>query len=58
MDVVGEVGVDGGGGEGEAWGPLGDELVDVSEAGVAAEVEVRDELLCGDGWALAQGCWG
>ncbi len=38
MDVVGEVGADGVGGEGEFGGPLVDELLGVGHAGVAAGV--------------------
>ena len=45
MDVVGEVGADGCGWDGDARCPLGDEVVDVCEAGVAAGVEVGGELL-------------
>ncbi len=45
MNVAGEVGADGFGGEVEAGSPLGDELLGVSEAGVAAGGEIGDELL-------------
>ena len=39
-----EIGADGVGGESEAGSPLVDELLGVGEAGVAAGVEVGDEL--------------
>ncbi len=53
MDVVGEIGADGVGGDGEARGPLGDELVDVGEACVAA----GGKVLCyahGEGWVVKE----
>ncbi len=48
VDVLGEVGADGFGGEGEAGGPFVDEVFGVGEAGVAAGGEVGDELLGGE----------
>ena len=49
VDVVGEVVADGRGWDGDAGGPLGDELIDVGEAVGAGVVEVFGEL----GW---EGC--
>lgn len=42
VDVLGEVGADGGGGDGEASGPFVDEGVDVGEAVIAGLGEVVD----------------
>ena len=59
MDVVGEVVVDGGGREGDAGGPLADEIVDVGEAVVAGLDEVSGELLrCDVGDAEGFGAYG
>jgi hypothetical protein len=44
VDVAREVVVDGDGWDGDARGPLFDELLDVGEAVVAGELEVCDEL--------------
>lgn len=52
MDVVGEVMPDGGGGDGDARGPLFDELVDVKQAMIARGFEVFGELSGSDArWA-------
>jgi hypothetical protein len=40
VDVAGEVRADGGGWKGDAWGPFGDDGVDVGEAAVAGVLEV------------------
>ena len=48
VDVLGEVVADGGGWDGDAWGPLFDELIDVGEAVVAGELKVGGELGWGD----------
>ncbi len=45
VDVAREVGADGIGADGEAWVPLGDELLGVGAAGVAAGGQVCDELV-------------
>ena len=45
VDVFGEVMADGGGGDGDFGGPLGDEVGDVGEAVAAGVVEVEEELL-------------
>lgn len=52
MDVVGEIGVDGLGREGDARRPFADEGVDVGEAVVAAGGEVGDELFGGEAGEL------
>ena len=44
VDVVGEVVADGGGGDGDAGGPLFDEIFDVEKTVVARGFEVLDEL--------------
>ncbi len=49
MDVLGEVLADGGGREGDAGGPLADEVLDVGEAVIAGLVEVGGELGGGGG---------
>lgn len=48
VDVAGEVVVDGGGGDGDAGGPLADEIVDMGEAVVAGGLEVGGDLGGGD----------
>ncbi len=48
VDVVGEVVADGRGWDGDAWGPLMDEVFDVGEAVVAGVGEVFGELGGGD----------
>ncbi len=48
VDVLGEVVADGGGWDGDARGPLLDEVVDVGEAVVAGDGEVVGELGGGD----------
>ncbi len=45
---MGEVGADGCGWDGDAWGPFGDELLDVGEPCVATGVEVEDNLFRAD----------
>ena len=45
VDVAGEVGADGFRADGDAGCPVGDELVDVCKAGVAAGGEIGDELV-------------
>ena len=49
VDVVGEVVADGFGRDGDAGGPLADEIGDVGEAVIAGEIEVVDELGGGGG---------
>ena len=44
MNVVGEIGADGGGRHGDARRPLGDEVFDVLEAVIARAGEIVDEL--------------
>lgn len=48
VNIAGEVGADGFGADGDAGSPVGDDLVDVGEAGIAAGVEVGDELRSGE----------
>ena len=47
VDVVGEVAADDGGGEGDARGPVLDEILDMQEAVITGVLEVLGELfLC------------